>query len=219
MRRNARIKSTKTTAMAICTRRLSRSSSGRCTMSTQKLVVRAVSAESALENEAATMPMVKNTVTRSPNEPVAANMGRSSSPACGRGVPFFAASRHKSTPSDIKSRLAGTKATPYVHMSFCASRSDLQVRFFCIISWSRPVMTMTMKMPLRNCFQKYCLDIGSSKTKIWLRLSAAIAATASPIPISNWPITLIIIRMRAVNMQVVWKVSVHTSVLIPPLRV
>jgi len=28
----------------------------------------------------------------------------------------------------------GTKANPYVHISFCASRNDLHVRFFCIMS-------------------------------------------------------------------------------------
>ena len=42
-------------------------------MSTQKQVVRAVRAESALENEAATTPMVNSTTTVCPSTPVAAN--------------------------------------------------------------------------------------------------------------------------------------------------
>ena len=56
-------------------------------MSTQKLVVRAVMAESALENDAATTPMVKSTTTVVPNWPVAANMGSSSSPDAGMAMP------------------------------------------------------------------------------------------------------------------------------------
>ena len=33
-------------------------------------------------------------------------------------------------------------------------RNDLQVRFFCIISWSRPVIAIVMNAPLKTCFQK-----------------------------------------------------------------
>ena len=35
--------------------------------------------------------------------------------------------------------------------------------------WSKPVITMTMKIPLTNCFQKYCGLIQSSKkkTRLW----------------------------------------------------
>ena len=56
-------------------------------MSTQKLVVRAVMAESALEKEAATTPMVNSTTTVVPNMPVAANMGSNSSPDDGSAMP------------------------------------------------------------------------------------------------------------------------------------
>ena len=44
-------------------------------MSIQKLVVRAVNAESALEKAAAMMPMVKNISTANPRWPSAANKG------------------------------------------------------------------------------------------------------------------------------------------------
>ena len=56
----------------------------------QKLVVRAVRAESALEKADAMMPMVKNTRTACPIAPVAMKSGRSESPLAGRGVPVFA---------------------------------------------------------------------------------------------------------------------------------
>ena len=104
-------------------------------------------------------------------------------------------------------------------MSFCASRRVRQVRFFCIISWSSPVITITTKAPLRNCFQKFCLLIQSSITNMRLCSSVAIALTASVADIPSCPITLYIISIKAANMQVVWKVSVHTSVFIPPRRV
>ena len=106
-----RMSAMKTTAMPTWTRRRSRSSPGRWQMSTQKLVVMAVSAESALLNDAATMPMVNSTTTAVPSSPVAANMGSSSSLLAGRSTPLACANSTSSTPSDMKSRLAGTKAT------------------------------------------------------------------------------------------------------------
>ena len=69
------------------TRLRNRSSVGLRQMSTQKLVVNAVIAESAEENEAATMPSVNSTTTVSPSPPVAANMGSSSSPLAGNATP------------------------------------------------------------------------------------------------------------------------------------
>ena len=45
------------------------------------------------------------------------------------------------------------KSIELVITFFCASRKLLQVRFFCIMSWSRPVMVMVMNMPLSSCFQ------------------------------------------------------------------
>ncbi len=85
-----RMNNAKTTAMPMCTRRRNRSSVGRRQRSTQKLVVSAVSAESALLKEAATMPTVKKTTTGSPKRPVAANMGNSSSSCVAAVVPRVA---------------------------------------------------------------------------------------------------------------------------------
>jgi hypothetical protein len=45
------------------------------------------------------------------------------------------------------------------------------------------------------------------------------ALAASPTDMWRAPVTWTMSTMRAVNMQAVWKVSVHTSVLMPPRRV
>lgn len=78
---------------------------------------------------------------------------------------------------------------------------------------------MAMKAPLSSCFQKFCVDTQSSHTNIRLCSSAATACTASPTLMPSCCVTLYIIRSSAANMQVVWNVSVHTSVLMPPRRV
>ena len=44
---------------------------------------------------------------------------------------------------------------------FCASRKFLQVKFFCIISWSRPVMVIVMNMPLNTCLTQNLLCVQS----------------------------------------------------------
>jgi glycosyltransferase involved in cell wall biosynthesis len=40
---------------------------------------------------------------------------------------------------------------------FCASRKFLQVRFFCIRSWSSPVIAIVINIPAKNCLMKCCL--------------------------------------------------------------
>ncbi len=110
--RNKRIKATKMAAMTMCARLRSRSSSARSKKSTHTLVVRAVSALSALEKLAATMPMVKSTTTVVPNCPEAANMGSRSSPICGKAMPRADDSHTSKIPSTRKRRFTGTKANP-----------------------------------------------------------------------------------------------------------
>ena len=77
-------------------------------MSIQKLVVRAVNAESALEKAAAMMPMVKNISTANPRWPSAANKGSISSPAAGRGMFSCEANNNSRIPSDRNRKLTGT---------------------------------------------------------------------------------------------------------------
>ena len=103
-------------------------------ISMQKLVVRAVSAESALEKAAATIPMVKNTIVASPNRPSAAKKGRMSSLFSGKAKPDCEARSRSNAPNERKSRLTGTNEIPYAYMFFCASRRLRHERFFCIIS-------------------------------------------------------------------------------------
>ena len=79
-------------------------------MSTQYEVVSEVRAESALENDAATMPMVKNTTTAMPSSPEAAKAGSSWSPEA--STPVRWASIMSSTPRERNSALAGRNATP-----------------------------------------------------------------------------------------------------------
>ena len=104
-------------------------------------------------------------------------------------------------------------------MSFCASRRVLQVMFFCIMSWSRPVITITTKMPLRNCFQKFWRLAQSSNTKTRLCGSAVTLATTSWKSRLRLPIAATMMSTRAASMHVVWNVSDHTRVFTPARRV
>ena len=81
-------------------------------MSTQKDVVSAVSAESALLKAAAMIPMVKKTTIVCPNTPEVQNIGRMSSPEAGRAMPSCPASVMSRMPSERKRKLIGVKAKP-----------------------------------------------------------------------------------------------------------
>ena len=135
-------------------------------MSTQNEVVSAVRAESALLNAAAMIPIVKNTKILSPNMPDVQNIGRMSSLKAGRGIFCCPAKVSKRTPNDRKRKLTGVNANPYVYMFFWASLKLLHERFFCIMSWSNPVMTIVMKIPLKNCLKKFCVLCQSPNSKI-----------------------------------------------------
>ena len=102
----------KATAISAWVRRRSRSSCGRSAMSTHHVVVNAVSALSALEKLAATMPMVKNTTTAVPKRPDAAKRGSKSSVNAGSGEPCCAANCMSNTPRAKNNKLAGKKANP-----------------------------------------------------------------------------------------------------------
>ena len=51
-------------------------------------------------------------------------------------------------------------------MFFWLSRKFLQLSVRCIISWSRPVVAITRKIPARNCFQKNVGSLGLSKKNV-----------------------------------------------------
>ena len=46
---------------------------------------------------------------------------------------------------------------------FCESRTLLQARVRCIMSWSMPVVATTVNRPPTSCFQKNCGWFTSSK--------------------------------------------------------
>lgn len=86
-KRKSKTKTTKITAIIKCDLLRRFSSYGFPQISTQKLVVIAVKAESALENEAAKIPKIKSTTTAGPNSPDAAKVGNSWSPISGIAIP------------------------------------------------------------------------------------------------------------------------------------
>ena len=47
-----------------------------------------------------------------------------------------------------------------------ASRKFLQARFFCIMSWSKPVMAMVTNMPAKTCFTQWLFAFQSSTTQM-----------------------------------------------------
>ena len=85
----AMMNSMNTTATNKCIHLRSFTSSFLPRISTQRLVVIAVSAESALEKLAATIPMVKSTTTKVHIAPDAAKIGSRSSGADGKATPCF----------------------------------------------------------------------------------------------------------------------------------
>ena len=93
--------------------------------------------------------------------------------------------------------------------------SVLHVRFFCIISWSSPVITITMKMPLTNCFQKYCLSVASSRTNTLSIPLSLMMSYAPERPISILSQIHVVMSMRAESSTNVWIQSLQTMVLIP----
>ena len=103
-------------------------------MSTQKEVVNAVNAESALLKAAAMIPIVKKIRMECPNMPEVQNIGRISSFNTGNSIFFCEARLSNNTPRARNRKFTGVKAKPYVYIFFCASFRLLQDKFFCIIS-------------------------------------------------------------------------------------
>ena len=175
-----------------------------------------MSEESTVLNEAAVSPKMNNTVVVLPSCPVAANITSNWSGLSGREMPSCCESIVSNTPSESNRRFTGTKAMPYVHMSFCASRSVLHVRFFCIMFWFSPVMTTTINAPLTNCFQKFWRLSQSSNTNIRAWALEVTASTVSFMPRPSLSATPIIMQTNAPIMHNVWRKSVHTKVRMPP---
>ena len=99
------------------------------------------------------------------------------------------------------------------------SRKVLQERFFCIMSWSIPVIAMVVNIPARNCFQKKRVSRQSSQNQMRLiplsRMLPHIAPKSRPIvrPMTTVQMTTVRIRAR------VCSISVQTRVRTPPRKV
>ena len=83
---------------------------------------------------------------------------------------------HNRAPMVKKSTLAPTKMTVNVAMFFCASFKLRHAKFFCIMSWSSPVMAMVTNIPARMCLTQWLFRRQSSVTQIWVN---SVEATTS----------------------------------------
>jgi hypothetical protein len=76
-------------------------------------------------------------------------------------IPLLSANSCNSPPRKRNNSTTSIKITAKVIMFFWESFSVLTLMFFCIISWSIPVMVMEMKAPATICFTKKYLLAGS----------------------------------------------------------
>ena len=118
--------------------------------STQTEVVRAVKALSALDKAAATRPSRNRMGKAQPMLDFKATVAKSKS-ARSTAVPVASVCISSRAPSDKNNRLTNTKTTEKDATFNWASRRFLQLKFFCIMSWSNPVMHSEMNAPAMNC--------------------------------------------------------------------
>ena len=99
------------------------------------------------------------------------------------------------------------------------ARKVLQDRFFCIMSWSSPVIATVVNIPAKNCFQKKRVSRQSSKNQMRLiplsRRLPYSAPASSPIarPICTRHSTTTVTSASVCTM------SVQTSERTPPRKV
>ena len=117
-------------------------------------------------------------------------------------------------------KLTGTKAMLNERKFFLASCTFLRLRFFCIISWSRPLITIVMNAPDMNCLKKWLLlPQKLEKSKIW---NCEFEPIAEVISRNDMPSSSLIAKMVNITANTRKKVcmrSVHTMDLMPPLTV
>ena len=117
----------------------------------QKAVVNEAKALSALENAAASSPRKNITPSTAGSSGLCATRAKSLSPVA--VMPWSSAKSVSSIPNERNMRFTKIKVTPSSTMFFCAFLSLLTVRFFCIMSWSNPVMAIAINIPPSTCFQ------------------------------------------------------------------
>ena len=100
-----------------------------------------------------------------------------------------------------------------------ASLVFLHVRFFCIISWSNPVIPIVINIPPKNDFIKCFLSLKSSVKRILLYDSNSVEVSKSETDQESLFKIITIVATKAKSIKPVCKVSVQTIVLMPPLNV
>ncbi len=114
---------------------------------------------------------------------------------------------------------AATSTTVNAPMFHCASRNPLHARFFCIMSWSSPVMARVTNIPASTCLSQWFGAFQSSVTQTLVRLESRSKAgksdQLSP-PYASMPLT---VNTTARSIAAVCRVSVQITVPMPLLRV
>ena len=87
------------------------------------------------------------------------------------------------------------------------------------MSWSRPVITIVMNTPLRNCFTKCCFELQSLNSNMRLWGSAHTFPMASHKPMPSMSLAFSSINTSAPIRHNVCRKSVHTMALMPLIRV
>ncbi len=85
----------------------------------------------------------------------------------GSSAPVSIAYTYNAPPNNKNRKLVITRIVVKEYIFFCASRRFLHDKFFCIMSWSNPVMAIAINIPPKKCFGKNNLEFGSSKNKIF----------------------------------------------------
>ena len=103
-------------------------------------------------------------------------------------------------------------------MFCCAPRSVRTEMFFCIISWSSPVIAIAMKAPASSCLAQKPEAMGSWPQTRDSPVSASLAMAAAGVR-SSAASSIATHSSRPASMPAVCSVSVQTMVLTPPSTV
>ena len=104
-------------------------------------------------------------------------------------------------------------------MFFWASPNERHAKFFCIMSWSSPVMATVTNIPAKMCLSQWLLALQSSVTQIRVMpvSDRAEGKSSQPCPPAcKMPPT---VMTTAKSMQAVCRVSVQITVPMPLRRV
>ena len=101
-------------------------------------------------------------------------------------------------------------------MFFCESFTLRHERERCIMSWSRPVIAISVNIPPKNCFRKYCGWLGSSKKNTRDMSLSETAWSMLPNVNPNALLMNTVQRTIAVIIQMVFRESIQITAFTPP---